>query len=133
MINRVHCILYVDDQKASTAFYAALLEKAPSMDVPGMTEFELPGGTVLGLMPRQGIQTLLEPDSKLEVFTASSLPAWTSELYLVVEDAQAYLDRALCAGGRLLSSIAERDWGHRVGYCLDLDRTVLAFAEAEDR
>ena len=44
-------ILYVKDQAVSRVFYAIALGMAPRLDVPGMTEFELSGGCVLGLMP----------------------------------------------------------------------------------
>ncbi|MCB0009465.1 MAG: VOC family protein, partial [Anaerolineales bacterium] len=54
-----HLILYTADQAASAAFYAKVLGLAPRLDVPGMTEFALPGGAVLGLMPIAGIRRLL--------------------------------------------------------------------------
>jgi len=56
-----HFILYVADQRRSTAFYSAVLGIEPRLDVPGMTEFTLPGGAVLGLMPAAGIHALLGP------------------------------------------------------------------------
>lgn len=37
-------VLYVADQTQSAAFYAAMLGREPRLDVPGMTEFDLPGG-----------------------------------------------------------------------------------------
>jgi hypothetical protein len=54
-----HLILYVRDQEVSTRFYAAALDAAPRLNVPGMTEFDLGGTTVLGLMPEAGIRRLL--------------------------------------------------------------------------
>ena len=51
----IEFILYVADQSRSARFYAELLGLAPSLDVPGMTEFTLPGGCKLGLMPEAGI------------------------------------------------------------------------------
>ncbi len=44
---RAHFILYVADQKRSTAFYEEVLGMAPSLSVPGMTEFTLDGGAIL--------------------------------------------------------------------------------------
>ncbi len=35
----VHLILYVRDQAAATAFWQAVLDRPPDLDVPGMTEF----------------------------------------------------------------------------------------------
>ena len=90
-----------------------------------MTEFELPGGSVLGLMPVAGVRRLLggtipDPDA------AAGIPR--SELYLVVDDAPVYHQRALTAGARELSRVMRRDWGHDAGYTLDPDGHVLAFA-----
>jgi catechol 2,3-dioxygenase-like lactoylglutathione lyase family enzyme len=124
-IQKSQIILYVRDQAASAAFYAGVLELSPALDVPGMTEFELSPGAVLGLMLETGIRRLL--GERLPPFAA--VGGAKAELYLVVEDAQAALERALAAGGKLLSELALRDWGQRVGYCLDLDGYVLAFAE----
>ena len=53
-------ILYVEDQDRARTFYIALLAIQPSLDVPGMTEFDL-GGMTLGLMPQDDILQLL-PD-----------------------------------------------------------------------
>lgn len=38
---RTHFILYVEDQGRSTEFYTRVLGREPSLNVPGMTEFEL--------------------------------------------------------------------------------------------
>ena len=93
---------------------------------PGMTEFALPGGSILGLMPESGIKRLLGsvlPDPA----TASGVPR--SELYLVVQDPASYHKRALEAGALELSPLLPRDWGHDAAYCLDPDSHVLAFAK----
>lgn len=54
-----HCILFVDDQVRSRDFYRATLDKKERLDVPGMTEFELRSGLILGLMPRSSMRSLL--------------------------------------------------------------------------
>lgn len=119
-----HFILYVDDQARSRRFYARALGIEPRLDVPGMTEFALPGGGVLGLMPESGIRSLLGP----------GLPAPSpgtplrSELYLLVPDPEASHRRALEAGAVELSPFAPRSWGHAAAYSLDADGHVLAFA-----
>lgn len=59
MILKSHTILYVDDQDKSTAFYTCVLAKQPRLNVPGMTEFDLTGDAVLGLMPKASILRLL--------------------------------------------------------------------------
>lgn len=123
-------ILYVADQRRSRTFYASLLDREPRLDVPGMTEFDLPGGGVLGLMPEAGIRRLLGtplPDPA----AARGVPR--AELYLVLEDPAAHHARAIAAGARELSPLLPRDWGHRVAYALDPDGHVLAFASAAGR
>lgn len=125
MIDRAHFILYVRDQAASTAFYRAALDRAPALDVPGMTEFHLTDSSVLGLMPERGIVRLLG-DAIVDPARADGVPR--AELYLVVDDADVYQARALAAGARLLDVARDRDWGHRVGYVADPDGHVIAFA-----
>ena len=119
-----HFILYVSDQERARAFYEAALGVAPRLHTPGMTEFALPGGAVLGLMPEASIRRLLPklPDPALG-------RAWPrAETYLMVALPSAYLARALEAGAAELSPVRARDWGDDVGYCLDPDGHVLAFA-----
>ncbi|MEN8007671.1 MAG: VOC family protein [Candidatus Krumholzibacteriota bacterium] len=118
-------ILYVSDQQASRDFYAAILEREPVLDVPGMTEFELLDGSSLGLMPEAGIQKLLGEALPEPAFGDGGLRA---EVYLLVDDPRACLRRAVTAGARLLSECAARDWGDLAGYCLDADGYVLGFA-----
>ena len=125
-MKRALFILYVADQQQSSAFYRAVLNIEPSLDVPGMTEFPLPGGGTLGLMPQTGIVQLLGetlPDPAL----ASGVPR--SELYLVVDDALAYHKRAIDSGAKELSPLQARDWDDLAAYSLDPDGHVLAFAE----
>lgn len=119
-----HLILYVRDQERARAFYQAALGFAPRLHVPGMTEFELTGGAVLGLMPEVGIRRLLP--SMPDPAAASGVPR--AEVYLVVAAPAAALARALAAGARELSAVERRNWGDDAGYCLDPDGHVLAFA-----
>ena len=125
MITGAHLILYVADQEASARFYGAVLGAPPTLHVPGMTEFRLADGTVLGLMPARGIRRLLGdviPDPE----AAAGIPR--AELYLRVDDPAAYHARAVAHGARELSPPAPRDWGDVAGYVLDADGHVLAFA-----
>ena len=118
-------ILYVASQQQSTGFYAAVLGEAPRLNVPGMTEFTLPSGGILGLMPESGIKALLGsalPDPTL----ANGVPR--AELYLLVDEPAKYHARALTAGARELSPLLARSWGHNAAYSMDQDGHVLAFA-----
>jgi catechol 2,3-dioxygenase-like lactoylglutathione lyase family enzyme len=124
MPNRAHLILFVRDQARSRDFYRRVLAREPTLDVPGMTELEIGPATVLGLMPEAGIVRLLGP----AVDPAAARGAPRAELYLVVDDPAAHHARALAAGGRELSALAPRDWGHVAAYSTDLDGHILAFA-----
>lgn len=122
---KTNVILYVLDQGASKRFYEAVLLSRPSLDVQGMTEFELNAETVLGLMPVAGIRRLLgetlpDPD------TARGVPR--AELYLTVDDPSEFHRRAILHGARELSPLLLRDWGDEAAYSLDLDGHVLVFA-----
>lgn len=125
MSGAAHFVLFVADQARATAFYAHVLGTAPRLDVPGMTEFELAGGGVLGLMPESGIRRLLG-DTLPDPARAHGVPR--AELYLLVADPASYQARALARGARELSPLRTRDWGHRAAYALDPDGHVLAFA-----
>ena len=127
-VARINIILYVRDQRASTDFYRKVLASEPTLDVPGMTEFHLGEGVVLGLMPEKGITRLL--DGKVDPAAADGVPR--AELYLLVDAASAYQARALAAGGKELSPLRDRDWGEAAAYCQDPDGHVLAFARPLD-
>lgn len=121
----IHLILYVSDQNKSCTFYKYVLGFEPRLHVPGMTEFALPNGTVLGLMPAAGIRRLLGdalPDPQID----KQIPR--AELYLMVDDPMEAHRTALAAGARELSPFTPRDWGHTAAYSLDPDGHVLAFA-----
>ncbi len=120
MIRRAHFILFVDDQAASRAFFEGVLGASPQLDVPGMTELALPGGAILGLMPKVGASRLLGRA------IGSSGPR--GELYLIVDDPAAYHARALARGAEEISALATRDWGHEAAYSITTDGHVLAFA-----
>lgn len=127
-MKRVHFILYVQDQDLSTRFYAATLGQEPVLKAPGMTEFALPGDAVLGLMPCAGIKRLLG-EAIEDPMRAAGVPR--AELYLLTDQPSAVFDRAVQAGGRILSPVTLRDWGDYVGYVADPDGHVLAFAQRE--
>jgi len=121
-------ILLVDDQTASTTFYSAVLDLTPRLNVPGMTEFDLPGGGILGLMPVAGIRRLLG-DPLPDPSGAHGVPR--AELYLTHPDADLCHKRSLEAGAVELSPMVARDWGDFAAYSLDPDGHVLAFARRD--
>lgn len=122
---RIHFILYVKDQLRSTSFFSTLLALEPTLNVPGMTEFELPGGSVLGLMPENGIAKIISGPLP-HPSTANGAPR--CELYLLENDLVAACDRAQQAGARPIDGAKDRDWGHRVAYFADPDGHVIALA-----
>lgn len=122
----IEFILYVSDQARSRVFYEKVLGQSPSLDVPGMTEFDLGGRCKLGLMPENGIAKIVTPAMR-HPKEGAGIPR--CELYLVVEQAKAYCDRAILAGAVEVSPLMPRDWGDTAGYFADLDGHVIAFAE----
>ena len=121
----VEFILYVRDQSKSRDFYCAALNLQPTLDVPGMTEFLLEENVTLGLMPESGIRKIICPVTPEPSF-GHGIPR--CELYLRVEDPENYLERSIAAGAELISKVSPRDWGDEVGYCVDGNGHVLAFA-----
>jgi len=122
---KANLILYVKSQEQSTKFYATVLGLMPTLDVPGMTEFELNDGCILGLMPERGIKRLLGetlPDPE----QGNGVPR--AEIYLKVDDPRVYHERAIKMGAKELSGVMRRDWGDIVAYALDPDGHVVAFA-----
>ncbi|HMM61298.1 MAG TPA: glyoxalase, partial [Candidatus Rifleibacterium sp.] len=85
MIKRSNIILYVSDQQRSRDFYSQVLQLAPTLDVPGMTEFAISDTLVLGLMPEKGIVRLLGNAIK-DPALAGGIPR--AELYLSVDQPQ---------------------------------------------
>ncbi len=119
-------ILYVADPEASRRFYRLVFAAEPTLDVPGMTTFRLPGGSELGLMPEQGIKDLLGP-ALPDPSPGRGIPR--VEIYLTVEDDPAdWFTRALEAGATEVSPLLPRTWGDRAAYVMDADGHVLVFA-----
>ena len=126
---RVNFILYVRDQFASERFYREVFGSAPTLSVPGMSEFTLTESATLGLMPEAGICRLLG-DGIVDPSLAAGIPR--AELYVVVDGPGEFHERALAAGATELSALALRSWGHRAAYSRDPDGHILVFAEVAD-
>ncbi len=129
-MNEFEFILYVADQERSKTFYQRLLQIEPTLDVPGMTEFELAHAVKLGLMPENGIAKILR-NRMPHPNSGTGIPR--CELYLRVAGAKNYMDRGIELGGRLIDELKSRDWGDKVGYLADLDGHVLAFVEQGEK
>ena len=121
MIAEVHCILFVEEATRSRDFYARILQQEPLLDVPGMVQFSLRPGCVLGLMPRGGVERL---------GLSAAQHGYRQELYLRVEDPEGWWERALKAGMRELLPLEERNWGDRAAYGLDPDGHLLVVASS---
>lgn len=119
-------ILYVADQQKSKDFYSSILNKAPSLDVPGMTEFTLTDNLKLGLMPENSIAKILL-DKTPHPSTGNGIPR--CELYIVLDNLEDAYELGIKAGAKVITAIQDRDWGDRVGYLADLDGHIIAFAK----
>jgi uncharacterized glyoxalase superfamily protein PhnB len=126
MMEEIEFIIYVADQQKSRDFYKNLFNIEPTLDVPGMTEFNLTSNCKLGIMPESGIAKILG-DKTLHPSKGSGIPR--CELYLKVENAPNYFNRGLVLGGAAISPIQKRDWGDTVGYLADIDGHIIAIVE----
>jgi catechol 2,3-dioxygenase-like lactoylglutathione lyase family enzyme len=122
---KTNMILYVSDQQASASFYEKVLLQKPVLDVPGMTQFKLNEDTELGLMPVAGIRKLLG-ESLPDPEKAKGIPR--AEIYLSVEDPEAFHQRAIANNAKELSPLLPRGWGDDAAYSMDSDGHVLVFA-----
>lgn len=125
MIKSTEIILYVVDQNKSKEFYTGVLNQQPSLDVEGMTEFELGNNLKLGLMPDKNIAKIIWPKTPHPEL-GRGIPR--CELYLLVDSIEEYVQRAKKSGALMVSETEKRNWGHTVCYMADPDGHVIAFA-----
>lgn len=123
----VQFILFVKDLGKSKAFYSKVLNQLPTLDDPGMVEFELNEGTKLGLMPDDGIAKIICPTMK-HPKNSGGIPR--CELYLKNSNCHEQFYAALKAGAILISQPQVRNWGDEVSYVADPDGHVIAFAKS---
>jgi catechol 2,3-dioxygenase-like lactoylglutathione lyase family enzyme len=124
--HQIQFILYVANQKKSRDFYEKILGYKPSLDVPGMTEFQLNESCKLGLMPENGIAKILSGKTKHPAL-GNGIPR--CELYLMVDSPSEVHSHAILSGAVNISDVALRDWGHEAGYVKDPDGHIIAFAK----
>lgn len=124
-IIKTHIILYVKNQLNSSLFYQKILRTQPTLEVNGMTEFQLSETTILGLMPEKNIEKIINKLPKPS--SANGIPR--CELYFYVDDVETAYHYAIQVGANLISDLQERNWGDKACYFSDLDGNVIAFAE----
>ena len=125
-MKEIEFILYVSSQSKSRDFYKQILQLEPTLDVPGMTEFQLNEYTKLGLMPEAGIAKIISGKTRNPA-EGNGIPR--CELYINVEDVNESFQRAIKAGAKEVSPVSERNWGDTVGYVSDPDGNIIAFAK----
>lgn len=125
-MNKTYFIIYVDDIEKTKMFYEILFDIKPVTDEPGMCEFELPNGAVLGIMPNSSLEKLFGAEYSVNEKKKKS-PKF--EFYFQVDDAEALQQKALQLGALELRKFAKMDWGDKVAYCVNHDGHILAFAE----
>lgn len=120
----IQFIIFVENQEKSKLFYTSLLDLKPSLDVNGMTEFQLNKRTKLGIIPEKGIGKLLSnlPNPSL----ANGIPK--CEIYLHVDNVLKCFEKAISLGAKSVNLPKNRDWGDFVGYVSDFDGNIIAFA-----
>jgi len=125
-MQKILFIIYVEDQLRSKIFYEKVLGLIPSLDVPGMTEFQINKFTKLGLMPEQGIAKIL--GNKIQnPASANGIPR--CEIYLFVDDPQQSFINAINNGAQSICEAKAYNWGDIVAYCADMDGNIIAFAK----
>lgn len=120
-------VLATDDLPRLAAFYEHVTGWARQVDDDVYVELAAPGGVRLGLYVARAYAANLGSGAPVE--RAGTMLSRT-EIYLVTADLDASLDRAVAAGGRVLSPAAARAWGDVVAYVSDPDGGVCALAAA---
>lgn len=123
---KTYFIIYVDNLEKTKLFYELLFKINPILDVPGMCEFKLPDGAILGIMPNTSLEKLFGKDYELQK-NRKSLPS--TEFYFLVDDALLLHKRAIQLGASEIKEFTEMDWGDKVAYSINHDGHILAFAE----
>lgn len=119
-------VLAVRDLPSSVAFYEAALGWRRVVDAPSYVELAGEDGAGLGLYEATGYARNLGTS----VAVLGEGPCGPTEIYVRVEDARALDARLETAGARRVSGRRMRDWGEEVAYFVDLDRNVIAVAQA---
>jgi catechol 2,3-dioxygenase-like lactoylglutathione lyase family enzyme len=119
-------ILYVADLAKAAAFYDAAFGFPKNVNVPQYVEYQVNAGACLGLMPQRNTRHLVGPELGSRTPT-DGCPR--GEVYFLVANPEAAVDKLTAAGAKCTSTLAPRDWGDRAAYFIDLDGYVIAVAE----
>ncbi|MDF1541189.1 MAG: hypothetical protein P1Q69_19985 [Candidatus Thorarchaeota archaeon] len=122
-------ILFVESQKRSREFYKSVLQSEPTLDVEGMTMFDIAEKISLGLMPEPNISSILGSGVP-NPSQGNGIPR--CEVYLFVENPDARLQDVMDAGGTIISNMSERSWGDSVAYGMDPDGHIIALAKQKE-
>ncbi|MEN8193505.1 MAG: glyoxalase [Bacteroidota bacterium] len=125
-MNKTYFIIYVKDVDKTKLFYELLFAIPPIVDEPGMCEFELPNGAILGIMPNSSLEKLFGTDYIVNEKKKTS-PKF--ELYFQVDNAEAFHKKAKQLGALELRKFGKMDWGDSVAYSINHDGHILAFAQ----
>ena len=119
-------IIYVDNLEKSKLFYELLFSIKPIIDEPGMSEFELPDGSIIGIMPNSSLEKFFGKEFEQQK-NRKALPQ--TEFYFLVEDALSLHNRAIQLGATEIREFSEMDWGDKVAYSINHDGHIFGFAE----
>lgn len=125
-VTKFEIILYCKNQQISRDFYSKILNQPVSLDVQGMTEFQLTPEVKLGLMPESGIAKILNNKTPNPAL-ANGIPR--CELYIYVENPDISFKIAIQNGAKEVSKSEPRNWGDIVAYVSDIDGHIIAFAK----
>ena len=122
----MHVVLAVDDVARAEEFYGAAFGWKSHLSWPGTySELSLPENDWLGLYRRDGFAA--EAGAKpVEVEPGRQTG---TELYVLVDDLDAAIERLRAAGAKTLSRRAPREWGDEAAYFADPDGNVVAVAQ----
>lgn len=124
----VQVIFAVSDLRRSLEFYEGAFgwPRNEWIDYTNYVELLSPDGGSLGLFERDGFTELVGM-APVDVPDGRVAPAY---LYARVDDVDATVARLEASGGRLLSALAQRDWGEVAAWFADPDGNVIAVAQS---
>jgi uncharacterized glyoxalase superfamily protein PhnB len=119
-------IFYVADLARAVTFFDAAFGFKKSTVAPQYIEYRINAGACLGLMPQENTRYLVGDKIGARKPTDG---APRGELYLLVVDVEAAVQRLQKAGATCTSPLEMRDWGDRAAYFLIPDGYVIAVAD----